>query len=406
MAGSRDLRDPGIVVESVARRWTMIVSRYRSSAGSRYTYPRVSECFEDAVRRRTRQPDLLGDFGNSGAVTLIECGQRIEGRGRVLLLVGSIPWINLVVVYESDEVRSLANCLCRSANGLGSKTHVFVCVKGILDASLRSPGALPEVIPTLLVIITASFSSFDGRRVDLSTRSRRCRLKVPRESQCGLRTRSADCHSVLQVLACVGAWPTSVRPSSSVISSVTDLIAQGLPVSSALGITAIALAILIGIPLGIAAAVWKQTPADGRNHESRCVGDCAARVCDRTAARSHFRSVICTGCPLQVGKTARPVTSFFPWSLSPLPVIAYVARLTRSSLLDVVSSAFHSHRAGARRGALGILWGHALRPACFPVVSYTSARPPHCCHGFVGWLRRCSAAQARDAISSAGCDQP
>ena len=40
--------------------------------------PRVSECFEDAVRRRTRQPDLLGDFGNSGAVTLIECGQRIE----------------------------------------------------------------------------------------------------------------------------------------------------------------------------------------------------------------------------------------------------------------------------------------------------------------------------------------
>src|SRR6266403_4852273 len=44
--------------------------------------------------------------------------------------------------------------------------------------------------------------------------------------------------------------------------SVSELIAQGLPVSGSLGITAVLLAILVGIPLGLAGAVWRQTSVD------------------------------------------------------------------------------------------------------------------------------------------------
>ncbi len=44
--------------------------------------------------------------------------------------------------------------------------------------------------------------------------------------------------------------------------SVTELISQGLPVSGSLGITAILLAILLGIPSGLAAALWRQTAVD------------------------------------------------------------------------------------------------------------------------------------------------
>src|ERR1700730_4378837 len=44
--------------------------------------------------------------------------------------------------------------------------------------------------------------------------------------------------------------------------SVSELISQGRPVSGSLGITAVLLAILIGIPSGLAAAVWRQTSVD------------------------------------------------------------------------------------------------------------------------------------------------
>src|ERR1700720_1666033 len=44
--------------------------------------------------------------------------------------------------------------------------------------------------------------------------------------------------------------------------TVTELISQGLPVSCSLGITAILLAILLGIPAGLAAALWRRTTVD------------------------------------------------------------------------------------------------------------------------------------------------
>src|SRR6202035_2455124 len=117
------------------------------------------------------------------------------------------------------------------------------------------------VIPTLLVIITASFfivrlapgGPFDQEQ----TLSPQVRANL--DAAYGLdRPIAIQYCRYLRALA-HGDFGPSFRQRDF---SVTDLIAQGLPVSGALGITAIALAILIGIPLGIAAAVWKQTPLD------------------------------------------------------------------------------------------------------------------------------------------------
>src|ERR1700738_3914579 len=44
--------------------------------------------------------------------------------------------------------------------------------------------------------------------------------------------------------------------------TVSELIAQGLPLSATLGLAAILLAVLTGIPAGIAAAVWRNRGAD------------------------------------------------------------------------------------------------------------------------------------------------
>jgi len=53
-----------------------------------------------------------------------------------------------------------------------------------------------------------------------------------------------------------------------------------------------------------------------------------------------------------------------------LPVIAYVARLTRSSLLDVFRANFIRTARARGLGSLRILLRHALKPALLPVVSY------------------------------------
>src|SRR3977135_16895 len=44
--------------------------------------------------------------------------------------------------------------------------------------------------------------------------------------------------------------------------TVSELIAQGLPLSATLGLAAILLAVLTGIPAGIAAALWRNRGAD------------------------------------------------------------------------------------------------------------------------------------------------
>jgi oligopeptide transport system permease protein len=53
-----------------------------------------------------------------------------------------------------------------------------------------------------------------------------------------------------------------------------------------------------------------------------------------------------------------------------LPVIAYIARLTRGSLLEVLRSNFVRTARSKGLSERAILWRHALRPAMLPVVSY------------------------------------
>ena len=53
-----------------------------------------------------------------------------------------------------------------------------------------------------------------------------------------------------------------------------------------------------------------------------------------------------------------------------LPQIAYVARLTRASLIEVMSSDFIRTARAQGLGTAAIVRYHALKPAMLPVVSY------------------------------------
>jgi len=224
------------------------------------------------------------------------------------------------------------------------------------------------LIPTLLVIITASFfivrlapgGPFDQEQ----TLSREVRANLD-------RAYGLDQPMVVQygryLRALVhGDFGPSFKQRDF---SVTELIAQGLPVSGTLGLTAIVLALTLGIALGVAAAVWRQTSVDVGITSFVVLGIALPGFVVGPLLALIF-GVYLQWLPVAGWEGGAPRYFVLPALTLALPVIAYVTRLTRSSLLDVFRANFIRTARARGVGGWRILWGHALRPALLPVVSY------------------------------------
>ena len=151
--------------------------------------------------------------------------------------------------------------------------------------------------------------------------------------------------------------------------TVGELIAQGLPVSLTVGAAAILLAVLIGIPLGVGAALRRNTAADygitglvvlAIALPSFVIGPLFALV---FGLYLHW-------LPVAGWEEGAPRYLVLPILTLALPVIAYVARITRGSLLDVFRANYVRTARARGLGEMRVLWRHALRPALLPVVSY------------------------------------
>jgi oligopeptide transport system permease protein len=151
--------------------------------------------------------------------------------------------------------------------------------------------------------------------------------------------------------------------------TVAQLIGRGLPVTLGIGAAALALALLLGIPLGLAAGLRQNGWAD---HAVMSVALAGIAIPNFVVA-----PVLALVFGLQLGWL--PVAGWQPGSLRhmvlpvitlALPLVAYLARLTRGSLLEVLQSPF-IRTARAKGLAPGvILRRHALKPTLLPVVSF------------------------------------
>jgi len=235
----------------------------------------------------------------------------------------------------------------------------------MLSYALRRIAGL---IPTLLVIITVSFcvvrlapgGPFDQEQA------------LPPAVRANLeRLYGLDQPLTLQYVHYLrgllrGDFGPSLRQRDFTVS---ELIAQGLPLSATLGLAAILLAVLSGIPAGIAAALWRNRGAD------YCITTLAALGLALPSFVTGPLFALVFGLylrwlPVAGWQHGAPRYLVLPVLTLALPVAAYVARLTRASLLEVLSA--HYVRSARARG-LGtprVLWRHALRPALMPVVSY------------------------------------
>jgi oligopeptide transport system permease protein len=224
------------------------------------------------------------------------------------------------------------------------------------------------IVPTLLVIITVSFfvvrlapgGPFDQEQ----TLAPQVRANLDRAY--GLdRPIALQYWRYLHGLA-HGDFGPSLKQHDF---TVTELISQGLPVSAWLGITAILLAILIGIPSGVAAAVWRQTMVDYGITSLVVLGMALPGFVTGPVLALVF-GVYLQWLPVAGWEEGAARYFVLPAVTLALPVIAYVARLTRASLLDVFRANFIRTARARGLGPWRILWGHALRPALLPVVSY------------------------------------
>lgn len=151
--------------------------------------------------------------------------------------------------------------------------------------------------------------------------------------------------------------------------TVSELIRQGLPVSATLGLAALLLAVLAGIPAGIAAALTRGRACDYGLTALSALG----------LALPSF--VVAPVLVLVFGLTLHwlPVAGWeggqwryliLPALTLALPVAAALTRITRASLLEVLRSGYVRSARARGLGAVRILWRHALPPALLPVASY------------------------------------
>jgi oligopeptide transport system permease protein len=148
---------------------------------------------------------------------------------------------------------------------------------------------------------------------------------------------------------------------------VNQLIAAGLPVSALLGGMALAIALGIGIPLGVIAALKRERWIDRALMFAAGLGLALPKYVVAPLLILLFAVVLRW---LPAGGWDDWRSALLPALALALPNLAYCARLTRASLLDVLGADYL--RAARARGfsETRVLFAHALRPALMPVVAW------------------------------------
>ncbi|XYI02891.1 ABC transporter permease [Sorangium sp. So ce1128] len=226
---------------------------------------------------------------------------------------------------------------------------------------------LLSIIPTLFLVATLVFvmvrivpgGPFDQERA------------VPVEVQ---RQLDAKYHLNDPVLKQYGDWllalvtkgdlgPTFKYPNRT----VNEIIALSLPVSMQLGFWAMLFALAMGIPLGVIGAIRQNTWKDTAAMAVAMVGLSVPRYVLAPLLMLVF-SLKLYWFPVARWETWRHMV--LPVICAGLPVAAYIARLTRGGMLEVIRSDFIRTARAKGLSERKVVLKHALRGGLLPVVSF------------------------------------
>ena len=149
--------------------------------------------------------------------------------------------------------------------------------------------------------------------------------------------------------------------------TVNEIIGQGFPVSAQLGLAALVLMLLVGLPAGVISALRQNQWQD---HTAMFMATLGVAVPNFVLATL---LIYIFGVKLELLPTSRWVS----WQSVIMPAIAlafyptaYIARLTRSSMLEVIGQDYIRTARAKGLPQRTVLYKHALRNALVPIVTY------------------------------------
>ena len=226
---------------------------------------------------------------------------------------------------------------------------------------------LLAAIPTLFVVIAVAFllvrltpgGPFDRER------------EVTAEVEAALiEAYNLDDPIIVQFFDYVGGLlKGDFGPSFRFADPVGELIAGALPYSVAVGLPAILVALLIGVAAGSWAALRQNSVVD------RTVMALAMTGISIPIFVIAPLLVLAFAIKLDWLPAAWSASGGLVWLVLPvlalaLPQIAYIARLTRASMIDVLASGFVRTARAQGLSTMDVVRVHALKPAMLPVLSY------------------------------------
>jgi oligopeptide transport system permease protein len=223
-------------------------------------------------------------------------------------------------------------------------------------------------VPTLFILITLAFflirlapgGPFDSDKV------------LPPEIQANLDAKyDLDQPLFIQYIRYLGMIVRGDLGPSFQYSdfTVSELIRQGFPVSLTLGASALAIALLFGVLIGSIAAWRQNSRADYLLMGSAMTGIAIPNFVLAPLLILVF-AVYLGWLPAGGWGGGAPRHLVLPVIALSLPYMAYVARLTRGSMVEVLRSDFVRTARAKGLPQWQVLAKHALKPALLPVVSY------------------------------------
>jgi oligopeptide transport system permease protein len=225
-------------------------------------------------------------------------------------------------------------------------------------------------IPTMLAIITVAFFMMRAAPGNPYSTERKLTPEVEAnlKASLGLDKPLWQQYTDYVVNVATGDLGPSMKNKDK---SVSELLAEGLPVSLTIGAWSMGLAIIIGSGLGMMAAVRQNSIADYTVMSVAMVG-----ISIPTFVTGPFLSLVLgvylnlfAAGGLDLGRMNFN-NLFLPIVTLALPQIAIISRLMRASMIEALRSNFVRTARAKGVSQTRILWRHAAPAAILPIISY------------------------------------
>ena len=151
---------------------------------------------------------------------------------------------------------------------------------------------------------------------------------------------------------------------------VWDMISMGVPVSFGLGIVSLSLSMAVGIPVGLAASLRQNTAFDRVSMSLMLILYAVPSFVLIPVLRWINYQFYLRGLPsLPVAGWGRPEHWILPVIVLAAASMGFIARLTRTSMLEILRQDYIRTAASKGLRESRIHWAHAFRNAMLPIIT-------------------------------------